>query len=55
MSRQELIEAVCDLFGYNVNDFTTQCFTDIWWYWLTPSEQSAVKEYVEVTRALQTV
>jgi hypothetical protein len=51
MSRTQLVHALTDLFGYSVSDFNNQTVSDIWWY-STPQEQTAVKEYIKVQKCL---
>jgi len=52
MSKQKLVSAMCDLFGYAASDFNHQTSDEIWWY-LEDFERAAINEYVEVENALR--
>lgn len=54
MSRKQLIHALCDIYGFKALSFNNQTAQDIWWY-ISPQEKRAVKEYIKVEKELQLI
>jgi len=44
MTREQLINACCDLFGYSSSDFEEMTYDDIWDY-LSKSQRNKVGKY----------